>query len=120
MDQSIGVLIADLAERGLLQDTIICVMGEFGRTPRVNGNAGRDHWGNVMSVLLGGGGLTGGQIVGASNSKGEHPAEQPLKPADVLATIYRAMGLDLHKAFLNHAGRPTPINNYGTLIRSLI
>jgi len=119
MDQSIGTLIEDLSQRGLLDDTIICVMGEFGRTPRVNGGAGRDHWGNVMSVLLGGGGLKGGQAVGASNSKGEYPAEDPVMPADVLATIYHAFGINTDTAFLNHAGRPIPINNSGKPIRQL-
>ena len=95
-------------------------MGEFGRTPRINGGAGRDHWGNVMSVLLGGGGLKGGTVVGASNDKGEFPVDTPLKPADVLATIYRQMGVDLETHFVNRAGRPISINNYGTAIESLL
>jgi uncharacterized protein (DUF1501 family) len=95
-------------------------MGEFGRTPRVNSGAGRDHWGNVMSVLLGGGGLTGGQVVGSSNDKGEHPLDTPLKPADVLATIYKVLDIDLNAHFPNHAGRPTSINNYGTPIEALL
>ena len=120
MDQSIGTLIADLADRGLLDQTLVCVMGEFGRTPRVNRNAGRDHWGNVMSVLLGGGGLKGGQIVGASNIKGERPIVQPLKPADVLCTIYHQLGINLETSFPNLAGRPIPIHNYGEPIRQLI
>jgi uncharacterized protein (DUF1501 family) len=120
MDRSIGVLIADLAERGLLDQTIVCVMGEFGRTPKVNASAGRDHWGNVMSVLLGGGGLRGGQVVGASNNNGERPAERPLKPADVLVTIYRQLGIDLQTQFLNHAGRPIPVSNGGQPIEELL
>ncbi|MEQ8790427.1 MAG: DUF1501 domain-containing protein [Pirellulaceae bacterium] len=119
-DRAIGVLIQDLAERGMLDDVMVCVMGEFGRTPRVNANAGRDHWGNVMSVLLGGGGLRGGQAVGSSNDKGEHPVDTPLMPADVLATIYRVLGIDLEAKFLNHAGRPTGINNYGQPIEALL
>jgi hypothetical protein len=120
MDQSIAVLIEDLHERGMLQDVLVCVMGEFGRTPRINGDAGRDHWGNVMSVLIGGGGLKGGQVVGASNNKGEFPAEFPVKPADLLATIYHVMGIDLQTHFVNRAGRPTAINNYGNVIRQLL
>ena len=120
MDQSIAALIEDLDQTGLLDSTIVCVMGEFGRTPRINGSAGRDHWGNVMSVLLGGGGLKGGTVVGASNDKGEYPAELPLKPADVLATIYRQMGVDLDTHFVNRAGRPISINNYGTPIEALL
>lgn len=120
MDQSIAALIEDLDQRGLLQDTVVCVMGEFGRTPRVNATAGRDHWGNVMSVLLGGGGLRGGQVVGASNSKGEFPVEYPIKPADVLATIYHVLGIDMTAHFVNRAGRPIPINNAGEPIKPLI
>ncbi|MEK6239786.1 MAG: DUF1501 domain-containing protein [Planctomycetales bacterium] len=120
MDQSISALIDDLAIRGMLDDVVVCVMGEFGRTPKVNAGGGRDHWGNVMSVLLGGGGLQGGQAVGASNAKGEFPADQPLMPADVLATIYHAIGVDEKLSFVNHAGRPIPINNSGQVIRQLI
>ena len=120
MDQSIATLIEDLHDRGLLEDTIVVVMGEFGRTPRINPSAGRDHWGNVMSVLIGGGGLKGGQVVGASNAKGEFPIDNPLKPADVLATIYKVLGVDLETHFVNRAGRPVSINNYGQPIRQLL
>jgi uncharacterized protein (DUF1501 family) len=120
MDQSIAALIEDLDQTGLLESTIVCVMGEFGRTPRINGSAGRDHWGNVMSVLLGGGGLKGGTVVGASNDKGEFPVDVPLMPADVLATIYRQMGIDLDTHFVNRAGRPISINNYGKPIEALV
>ncbi len=119
MDQSIGALIDDLDQRGMLDDTLICVMGEFGRTPRVNGSGGRDHWGNVMSVLLGGGGLRGGQVVGASNSKGEFPAERSVMPADILATIYEVMDVDLTTSFINRSGRPVSINNNGHALGEL-
>ena len=84
------------------------------------GTPGRDHWGQVMSVLAGGAGLKAGQVVGASNAKGEVPAERPLKPADVLATLYHVMGIDLDTHFVNNAGRPIPINNYGEVISELI
>lgn len=131
MDQSVAALIEDLDQRGLLDSTLVLVMGEFGRTPRLNdggnggpprsmGTPGRDHWGNVMSVLVGGGGVVGGRVVGASNSKGEFPAERPVKPADLLATIYRLMGIDLSLHFPNRAGRPVPINNYGKVISELL
>lgn len=120
MDRSLGALVEDLHQRGMLEDTMVCVMGEFGRTPRINANAGRDHWGNVMSVMLGGGGLKGGQAVGASNSKGEVPADQPLAPADVLTTIYHQMGINLETMFENHSGRPVGITNGGKPIRQLI
>jgi hypothetical protein len=131
MDRAVSTLVADLDERGLLDDTLVVVMGEFSRTPRLNdggnggaprsmGAPGRDHWGNVMSVLIGGGGLKGGQVVGASNSKGEAPAERPLTPADVLATIYQVVGVDLNLSFNNRAGRPIPINNSGSVITELL
>jgi uncharacterized protein (DUF1501 family) len=120
MDQSIATLIEDLHDRGLLEDTMVVVMGEFGRTPRINPSAGRDHWGNVMSVLIGGGGLKGGQVVGASNTKGEFPTDDPLKPADVLATIYKMLSIDLETHFVNRAGRPVSINNYGQPIKQLL
>src|SRR5262245_15150716 len=120
MDQSIATLIEDLHDRGMLDDTMVVVMGEFGRTPRISPSAGRDHWGNVMSVLIGGGGLKGGQAIGASNAKGEFPAADPFKPADVLATIYKVMGVDLETHFINRAGRPVSINNYGTPIKQLL
>lgn len=131
MDRSIATLIADLDERGLLDETIVLVMGEFGRTPRLNdggnggppgsmGTPGRDHWGNVMSLLIGGGRIRGGQVVGASNAKGEFPAERPIKPADLLATLYHLLGVDLKLHFYNRAGRPVPINNDGEVIHELV
>ena len=131
MDQSVAALISDLSDRGMLDRTMVLVMGEFGRSPRLNdggnggpprsmGTPGRDHWGNVMSVLIGGGGIQGGRVVGASNSKGEFPAERPVKPADLLATIYQQMGIDLSLSFQNRAGRPIPINNYGAVINELL
>lgn len=130
-DQSVGALIDDLDQRGMLDNTLVLVMGEFSRTPRLNdggnggpprskGTPGRDHWGNVMSVLIGGGGLQGGQVVGASNAKGEFPAERPLLPADVLATVYHVMGIDMTGHFVNRAGRPVPINNNGSVIHELL
>ncbi len=131
MDRSIAALIGDLSERGLLDSTLVMVMGEFSRTPRMNdggnggpprsmGTPGRDHWGNVMSVLLAGGGVQGGRVVGASNSKGEFPAERPLKPADVLATMYHLLGVDYQGHFVNRAGRPVAVNNAGSVIHELV
>jgi len=120
MDCAVSTLIADLHERGMLNDTMVLVMGEFGRTPRVNQDAGRDHWGNSMSVMIGGGGLQSGRIVGATNAKGEHPVEAACMPADILATIYRQLGVDMSVNFLNRAGRPIPVNNNGRPIEQLI
>jgi len=125
LDQSIAALIEDLDERSMLDDTLVLVMGEFGRSPRMNdgrgqGKPGRDHWGGVMSVLIGGGGLRGGQVVGKSSPKGEYPIERPMMPADVLATVYHVLGIDLNLSFVNRAGRPTAINNNGQVIDELI
>lgn len=130
-DQSVGALIDDLSQRGLLDRVMVVVMGEFSRSPRLNdggnggapmsmGTPGRDHWGNVMSVLIGGGGVKGGHVIGASNSKGEFPVERPLLPADVLATIYQSLGIDLGAYIINRAGRPTAINNNGAPIHELL
>jgi uncharacterized protein (DUF1501 family) len=120
LDKVVDALLTDLKDRGLLDDVLVMVMGEFGRTPKMNGNAGRDHWGNVMSVMLAGGGLKTGQVIGASNSKGEHPVERPLKPGDVLATVYELLGIDTSQTFLNHSGRPIPILHEGKPILEIL
>lgn len=110
-DRGLAALVEDLYERGLDRDVLIVASGEFGRTPRMNdgrgrGTPGRDHWGSAMSVLLAGGGLKVGQVVGRSNSKGEEPAESPYRPENVLATVYRHLGIDPELTFRDHAGRP--------------
>lgn len=120
IDPALSTLTTDLEQRGLLQDTMILVMGEFGRTPKVNGGAGRDHWGNVMSVLIGGGGLQGGTVVGASDAKGARPIRRAVKPAHVLHTIYKQFGVDTHIAHINRAGRPIPILSEGAPIGELL
>jgi uncharacterized protein (DUF1501 family) len=119
MDQAVGALIADLFDRGLDRRVLLVVWGEFGRTPRINGSAGRDHWPQAMSVLLSGGGLKMGQVIGATTRKGEHPADNPVSPADVLATVYRHLGIDAEQAFVNNAGRPIPILSHGATIAGL-
>jgi hypothetical protein len=120
LDRAVGSLVEDLTSRGLIDNVAVVVMGEFGRTPRINPGAGRDHWGEVMSVLIGGGGLKGGQVVGSSNSKGEVPKDRPLKPADVLHTLYHVLGIDTAAHFYNPAGRPIPILNEGSAIAELV
>lgn len=105
-DHGVAALVHDIYERGLDQDVLIVAMGEFGRTPRVNANAGRDHWGAVMSVLLSGGGLAVGQVIGASNGKGEVPTRNSYRPENVLAMVYRHLGIDPKKTFDDRAGRP--------------
>lgn len=105
-DRGAAALISDLYERGMNKDVLVVAMGEFGRTPRVNKNAGRDHWGAVMSVMLAGGSFRMGQIIGASNRKGEVPAESPYRPENVLAMVYRHLGLSPDLTLLDHDGRP--------------
>lgn len=126
VDQAVSALIEDLIGRGLFDDVVVLVMGEFGRTPRLNKGQpgipipGRDHWGNAISAMIAGGGLKGGQVVGATNSKAEHPVERPLKPADLLATVYKVMGIDTAQTFQNHAGRPVAILDQGEPIREIL
>lgn len=126
VDRAVSALLEDLTERGMLDDVLLVVMGEFGRMPRVNkGSAkssvpGRDHWGNAMSALLAGGGLKCGQVVGATNSKAEHPIERSLKPHDLLATIYHVLGIDTAQTFLDQSGRPIPILAEGSPIREVV
>ena len=105
-DRGMAALITDLHDRGLNEQVLVVSMGEFGRTPRVNKSAGRDHWGAVMSVLLAGGPVRQGQIIGASNTKGEVPVETPYRPENILATIYRHLGIDPATTIPDHDGRP--------------
>lgn len=123
MDQAVTALIEDLENRGLNQKVLLLVAGEFGRTPRirtVHGRPGRDHWGQAASVLFYGGGLNMGQVLGATNKHGEHPVERPVKPQDVLATIYQHLGIDTNHKFRDELGRPYPILPCGEPIQELI
>lgn len=106
LDQGLAALIGDLGERGMNRDVLIVAMGEFGRTPRVNKNAGRDHWGSLMSVMLSGGNYKMGQVIGASNSKGEVPSDNPYRPENVLEMVYRHLGIDSQTTFPDLSGRP--------------
>ncbi|HLN30865.1 MAG TPA: DUF1501 domain-containing protein [Gemmataceae bacterium] len=107
VDRGIANLIEDLHDRGMDQDVLTIMWGEFGRTPRVNGNdGGRDHWPAVMSALVAGGGLKTGQAIGASSARGEYPKDRPYRPAQVLSTLYQAMGIDASKTFPSNTGRP--------------
>jgi uncharacterized protein (DUF1501 family) len=99
-------LIHDLHDRGMQNDVVTVMWGEFGRTPKVNQNAGRDHWPQVMSALIAGGGLKMGQAIGASSARGETPKDRPYSVPRVLATLYRAIGIDPSKTFTNGSGRP--------------
>jgi hypothetical protein len=122
MDQALSALIEDVYARGLDRQILIVAVGEFGRTPRLtrySGLIGRDHWPDAQSALLSGGGLRMGQVVGATNRRGEYPVERPLTPKDLLATIYRHLGIDPRCEFRDFAGRPVPILGDGEPIREL-
>ncbi len=120
LDRGIANLIQDLHDRGLQDDVVTIVWGEFGRTPRVNGNAGRDHWSPVMSCLIAGGGLKMGQAVGSSSARGEQPHERRCTVPQVLSTIYRAIGIDPAQTFPSGTGRPTAILDDREPIRELL
>jgi uncharacterized protein (DUF1501 family) len=118
-DQAYSALIEDLHQRGLLSTTLVVAWGEFGRTPRVNNDAGRDHYPNVFSAAIAGSKVKGGRVVGTSDSKGAFPKDNPKSPQDVLATIYDHLGIDTKKQYLNEAGRPISVLPSGTPIREL-
>ena len=110
LDRGVATLIQDLHDRGLADDVVTVVWGEFGRTPKINASdAGRDHWSPVMSAMVAGGGLKMGQAVGASSARAEYPKDRPYKVAQVLATIYRAVGVDPAMTFPNGTGRPMSV-----------
>ena len=119
-DQAYPALIKDLAERGLLQSTLVLAWGEFGRTPRVNKDRGRDHYPNVFSAAIAGGKTSGGQALGSSDAKGAFPKDTPIQPQDVLATVYDHLGVDPHKEYLDHAGRPIRTLPYGRVLSELM
>jgi hypothetical protein len=118
LDQGLSALLEDLRVRGLLGQTLVAVMGEFGRTPKINKDAGRDHWGLCQSVLLAGGGIKGGRVYGSSDRIGAYPASEPVDPVDVHATIYHCMGLDPGQVVHDHLRRPLPIST-GRVLTSL-
>jgi hypothetical protein len=120
LDQAICSLVTDLYETGLHKKVMVVAMGEFGRTPRVNKNAGRDHWGRVMSVLMSGGDLKVGQVIGASDSSGGVPIESPYRPENVLALLYRHLGIDPSLTFNDNAGRPRYLLETRDLINELV
>jgi uncharacterized protein (DUF1501 family) len=125
LDQALSALIEDIFARGADKRILVAVLGEFGRTPRLRndprfGGAGRDHWPDAQSVLLSGGGLKMGQVVGATNSKAEYPTLRPLTPKDVLATIYRHLGIDYTATLTDHSGRPVHILGEGVPIAELV
>lgn len=119
-DLAFAALVRDLSERGLLDETLVIAMGEFGRTPKLNPAGGRDHWPRVFSVVLAGGGVPGGQVIGASDRVGESPADRPVTPTDLARTIYTLLGVDPDRELHTSDGRPVRINAGGEVIRELI
>ena len=117
-DMAYAALLEDLAERGLLSSTLVVVSGEFGRTPKINANAGRDHWPRVFSALLAGAGIKGGQVYGSSDSTGSEPKDNPTSMEDLVATVYDRLGVDPKKEYRAPSGRPIRLSNNGTPIRS--
>jgi uncharacterized protein (DUF1501 family) len=130
VDMAVSGLLKDLSDRGMLESTLVILCGEFSRTPRMNnggnggpagskGTPGRDHWGNSLFCLLAGGGIRGGQVIGSTNAKGERPLSRAVKPCNLHATIYKALGMDPTLHLLDHQGRPTPVLEDPTPIHEL-
>ncbi len=119
VDQAMSALIEDLEQRGLLESTAIVWLGEFGRTPRINGNAGRDHWARSWSVVVGGAGMKGGIAVGETNEDGTEVITDPYNSQDLMATICQALGISLTTTFTSKNGRPMKIANSGKVIKEL-
>jgi uncharacterized protein (DUF1501 family) len=118
-DRAYAALVEDLKARGLLASTLVLAWGEFGRTPRVNNDAGCDHYPNVFSAALAGGPVQGGRVVGASDAKGAFPKASPKTPQDVLATLYRHLGIDTQAQYPDGSGRPISVLPEGTPIEEL-
>jgi hypothetical protein len=119
LDQALSALVEDLEQRGLLQDTVVFCMGEFGRTPRINANVGRDHWARAWSAVLGGSGLKGGIAVGQTNQDGTAVTSKPYSAPDLMATVLKALGISLDKTFTSNNGRPMKIAAGGQVIDEL-
>lgn len=113
-DQGYSALLEDLFDRGLLDSTLVACLSEFGRTPKINPAGGRDHWPQCWTIYFAGGGVKGGRVVGKSDDIGGYPAERPVKPSEVVATIYHSLGLDLHTELPGPNGRPFPLVDFGT------
>jgi hypothetical protein len=119
-DFTVSALLEDLDARGLLDSTLVIIGGEFGRTPRINDKAGRDHWPSCYTTVLAGGGVKRGIILGSSDSLAELPKDRPISHQDVLATMYHQLGIDFTKSYLNEANRPVQILNYGQPIQEIL
>jgi len=119
-DQAFAALISDLDDRGLLDETLVVAMGEFGRTPKINVQGGRDHWPRVFSVALAGGGVRGGQVIGSSDKTGESPHDRPITPSDLACSLYTLLGINPADELRTADGRPVQINQGGRFIDELV
>ena len=119
-DLGFSALVSDLSDRGLLDETLVIAMGEFGRTPKLNTRGGRDHWPRVFSVVLAGGGVPGGQVIGSSDRVGESPNDNPITPNDLARTIYTLLGINPEHELHTADGRPVPVNQGGKLIQEIV
>jgi uncharacterized protein (DUF1501 family) len=106
LDRAYAALLGDLSERGLLDETLVVMLGEFGRTPKINSAAGRDHWGPCQSVVLAGGGVRGGQVYGESDRIAAYPSKNPVSPEDMIATMYHSLGLPADSVIYDPQNRP--------------
>jgi hypothetical protein len=119
-DHGFAALVSDLSDRGMLDETLVIAMGEFGRTPKLNTRGGRDHWPRVFSLAMAGGGVSPGVVVGASDAIGESPAERPVTPNDLACTIYHLLGIDPSFEMHTTDGRPVRVNQGGELVKELL
>jgi uncharacterized protein (DUF1501 family) len=119
-DQAFSALVTDLEKRGLLDETLVIMMGEMGRTPRVNAQAGRDHWSMAQTIIFAGGGVKPGQVIGATDKHAAAPTTEAISVSDFLCTLSKLMGIDPGKTYLGPLGRPVPIVDGGKFIRDLV
>jgi Protein of unknown function (DUF1501) len=120
LDQAVSAFVQDVNQRGMADDILLVITGEFGRTPRINSSAGRDHWAPLSTLALAGGGLKMGQIVGESNSRAEVPRTTPIGPQDLMATVFHVLGIPATLHYNDPSGRPTPMLNGGRRIQELV
>jgi uncharacterized protein (DUF1501 family) len=119
MDRAFAALLDDLSQRGMLDDTLVMCVAEFGRTPKFNNRGGRDHWGPVFSVALAGGGVRGGQVIGASDQHGAQPKEGKVRPEDLTATLFHCLGYHPDTEMHDALGRPLPISR-GQVLQTIL
>src|SRR5260370_28135328 len=118
-EQAVAALLRDLKDRGLLDHTLVAMYGDFGRTPKINKDAGRDHWANAGSMVFAGAGVRGGQVIGTTDERGEYVLDRPVRPPDIAATIYEALGIDYTRELMTPQGRPVRILPHTQPIREL-